>query len=198
MGTPPPPDCTVLLASDNANKLAWVRSAFADSWLQIEPAPTSIYLPVEEDGDSCQDNARAKARAVRTSGPVLAEDSGLFVAALDGRPGTHTARWSPSTDAERARRIHHLLRDATDRTATFASAIAIRLPLGHETIVTGTVTGTIARHLPPAVSGYHDIFISDLRPFPPNDAIPPAPHRRQALARARTTLEKHLPAPDVT
>lgn len=198
MRTPPPPNRTVLLASDNVHKLAWVRSAFADSWLQIQPAPTSIYLPVDEDGDSCQDNARAKAQAVRTSGPVLAEDSGLFVVALNGRPGTHTARWSPGTDADRARRIHHLLQDATDRTATFLSAVAIRLPDGHDIVVTGTVTGTIARQLPPTVSGYHDIFICDLRPFPPNNAVPPAPHRQQALARARATLEQHLPAPDVT
>ena len=195
MPTPPPHDRTVLLASGNTRKLAWVRSAFSDSWLHIQAAPTSIYLPVDERGDTCQDNALAKVRAVRTSGPVLAEDSGLFVAALDGRPGTHTARWSPGSDADRARRILHLLDDATDRTATFLSAIAIRLPHGHETIVTGTSTGTIARQPSGAVSGYHDIFVSDRRPFPPNDAIPPAPHRQQALTRARTVLEQHLPPP---
>lgn len=179
----------MLLASGNARKLAWVRSAFADSWVQVEPATAAVYQPVDEVGDRCEDNALAKVRAVRSDGPVMAEDSGLFVAALDGRPGTHTARWFP------ARRLLDLLEGATDRTATFVSAVAVSLPNGPDLTATGHVTGTITQGPPPRVTGYHDIFVADVQPFPPDDAIPPAPHRQEALGQARTHLEQHLADP---
>lgn len=191
----PSHESTVLLASGNARKLAWVRSAFADSWVQIEPATAAVYQPVEEVGDRCEDNAWAKVRAVRSDGPVMAEDSGLFVAALDGRPGTHTARWFPGSDADRARRLLDLLEGATDRTATFVSVVAVSLSDGQEFTATGQVTGTIARNPPPRVTGYHDIFVTDPQPFPPDDAIPPAPHRQEALRQARTHLEQQLADP---
>lgn len=62
--------------------------------------------------------------------------------------GTHTARWFPGSDADRVRRLLDLLEGATDRTATFVSAVAVSLPNGPELTATGHVTGTITRGPP--------------------------------------------------
>lgn len=187
----PTPSRYVLVATDNPDKIAWMRSAFAGSPARMELVPADGYRPVDERGDTCQENALAKVRAVEASVPVIAEDSGLFVRALDGRPGTHTARWAPGTDADRARRIVQLLEGTDDRGATFVSAVAIRFPDGTEETVVGSAEGTICEVAPAVVNGYHDIFVSGPGPFPANDAVPPAPHRRSALAQARRILERH-------
>jgi XTP/dITP diphosphohydrolase len=191
MSPSPSPAPYVLVATDNSDKFAWVRWAFTGSPLEVRPVPAGMYRPVDERGDTCQENALAKARAVQAPVPVIAEDSGLFVDALDGRPGTHTARWFPGDDADRALRILQLLEGTADRTATFLSAVAIRFPDGEETTVVGTAEGVISETAPATVAGYHDVFVSGTGPFPANDAVPPAPHRRAALAHARRILERH-------
>ena len=63
--------------------------------------------PPEEDGVTMRDNAEIKALyyAARFGLPVLADDSGLEVDALDGGPGVHSARWIEGSDADRTRAI---------------------------------------------------------------------------------------------
>ena len=76
-----------------------------------------VRLP-EEDGATYADNAVLKARAVAiaTGLPALADDSGLEVEALSGAPGVRSARFAAS-DAERIARLLEVLRDADDRRA---------------------------------------------------------------------------------
>lgn len=117
----------------------------------------------EETGATFEDNARLKARAaaVETGLPALADDSGLCVAALDGQPGVVTADWEgPTRDAlvgmariQRefaARRIPDLP-DA--RRATFVCVLALAWPDGHCEMVRGEMPGHIV--WPPRGTGGH-------------------------------------------
>jgi len=118
----------LVLATNNPNKVYEVRLALASlpDWTVI-PQPDTI-PPIEETGTTFLDNAILK--AVHTShlvpDPVLADDSGLCVDALDGRPGVFSNRYAP-TDTER---IHRLLKEMESmpenrRAAAFVCALAL-------------------------------------------------------------------------
>ncbi|HEX9706751.1 MAG TPA: RdgB/HAM1 family non-canonical purine NTP pyrophosphatase [Steroidobacteraceae bacterium] len=94
----------VVLATGNPGKLKEMREILAGHGLEVVAQSQLGIAPPLEDGDSFAANALLKARhAAAISGlPAIADDSGLEVDALDGRPGLHTARYAgPATD-ERA------------------------------------------------------------------------------------------------
>jgi XTP/dITP diphosphohydrolase len=105
---------------------------------------------VPEDGDTLEANALAKARAgCRATGrPTLADDSGLFVDALGGAPGVHSARYAgPAGDpvANCAKLLQALSGvPPEERGATFRSVIALVLPDGPEHLFRGACPGRIA------------------------------------------------------
>ncbi len=127
----------VVVASRNAGKAAELRRLLrAVSWrlLEIDQAPGGHEIEWVEDGTTYLENATIKAQAVSkgTGLPALADDSGIEVAALDGWPGIHTARWmgegATSTDLLRGltKRVADLPED--QRRATFVCALAFVLP----------------------------------------------------------------------
>ena len=126
-------------------------------------APLLVDDYPEETGETYLDNARLKARFghERVGGWVVAEDSGIEVAALAGRPGVQSARYAP----EGAPAIARLLRelgDARDRRARYVSELVAIAPDGTEYRGTGTVEGTIADA--PRGSGgfgYDPVFVPD-------------------------------------
>ena len=99
----------------------------------------------EEQGETFYANARAKARYGRARAPaeawVLGEDSGLEVAALEGRPGVKTARWAQGRHVER---ILEALQGVADRRARYVCELVAIAPDGRETRGTGTLEGTIS------------------------------------------------------
>jgi XTP/dITP diphosphohydrolase len=104
-------------------------------------------IAVEEDGDSYAGNALRKARAALAAagGRIgLGDDSGLEVAALNGEPGLHSARWAGPTDADRNSALLARLNGASDRSAAFVCALAAALPDGREIGVTERVDGELA------------------------------------------------------
>jgi XTP/dITP diphosphohydrolase len=136
----------VLLASTNAHKLDELRALFgAEGPFRFELAPRP--LEVEETGATFAENARLKAEAyVAAFGePALADDSGLCVDALDGRPGVYSARYAP-TDAERIAKLLGELKDVPEasRTAAFVCAMALVFPDGRHFEVEGRCPGVIA------------------------------------------------------
>ena len=164
------------------------------------PPPTSgLVLEVPEDGETFEENARAKARAFcEASGlPTLADDSGIEVDALDGAPGVRSARYGdPSLDdAGRMRLLLARLADvpAARRSCRYRIALVVASPDGTEETAGGVCEGTVA--FEPAGSngfGYDPIFsipalgktVAQLDPAR-KDAVS---HRGQAARRIAVLL----------
>ncbi len=120
---------------------------------------------IPETRDSFVGNATQKVETVSTvtNLAILADDSGLVVDALDGRPGVFSARYSPGSDADRCQKILAQMQGKKDRTAHFVCVLAF-MPAGGGEIRTfeGKVDGTIALAASSQVGfGYDPIFIPD-------------------------------------
>jgi len=103
----------------------------------------------EEDGATLLENARIKARAAlaATGLPAIADDTGLEVDALDGRPGVHAARYA-GPGATYADNVARLLRElagvpAARRTARFRTVCVASFPDGSERVGEGVLEGRI-------------------------------------------------------
>ena len=117
----------IVLATTNPGKIAEVNSLFKDSGisiLSINDAKVPA-LEVEETGDTFAENAELKARAfaVATGLPVLADDSGLEVTALGNQPGVKSARWVSGSDTDRNTALLEKLSTIKDRSARFKTVI---------------------------------------------------------------------------
>jgi XTP/dITP diphosphohydrolase len=128
----------LLLASHNRGKLTELRMLLGD--LPVELVPLGTALPgkpqATEDGETFLDNARIKARAAAaaTRMVTLAEDAGLEVDALGGRPGVRSARFAgeEATDAENNAALLKALEEVEDdqRTARFRCVMVLIDPWG--------------------------------------------------------------------
>ncbi len=101
---------SLLIASENSGKLREFRQVMSGLPLDIvSPADVGLRLSVAETGATFWENAALKARAyAEASGmPALADDSGLEVDALGGRPGVHSARYAGlrASDAQRRQKL---------------------------------------------------------------------------------------------
>jgi len=125
----------LLIATNNSGKRRELLVLLVGLDLElVTPADLGLALEVEETGATYAENAALKAAAfARASGlPALADDSGLEVDALDGRPGLHSARFAPwhgATDVDRRRLLLERLQ-AFSRpwTARFRCVTALALP----------------------------------------------------------------------
>ncbi len=137
----------LVIASHNAGKVRELALLLAPYAADVVSAAELGLAEPEETGTTFAANAELKAvAAARAAGlAALADDSGLAVAALDGRPGIHSARWAgPDRNFARAmRRIHQELGSAPDRRAWFVCALALAWPDGHRVRCDGRVTGTL-------------------------------------------------------
>jgi XTP/dITP diphosphohydrolase len=129
----------------------------------IEPLDRDDYPP--ETGATYYDNAAIKAAFGRTATGggswVLAEDSGLEAAALDGRPGVLSARYAPEGPPAVAKLLGEL-EGVEDRRARYVSEIVLLAPDGRELRGTGTLEGRIAfAALGSEGFGYDPIFVPD-------------------------------------
>ena len=141
----------LLLATNNQGKLAEFRHLLGGcGWQLVTPRDVGVQLDVDETGQTYLENATLKAVAfARTSGLTsLADDSGLEVDALDGRPGILSARYAGAdlTDGERVAALLEELAGVSEkaRAARFRCVIAIATPAGEVQSVEGTVEGRIA------------------------------------------------------
>jgi XTP/dITP diphosphohydrolase len=145
------------LCSRNAHK-ARELEALLPGWT-LEPLDRDDYP--EETGATYYDNARIKADFGRahSSGWVLAEDSGIEVGALGGRPGVHSARYAPEGAPAIAKLLGEL-GDAENRAARYVSELVLLAPDGTEYRGTGTLEGRIAAQ-PSGTEGfgYDPVFV---------------------------------------
>lgn len=163
----------LLLATANPHKVEEFARLFAEAGIeaQVRPASEAGGMPdVEENAPTFAGNACIKARALHERAPagtwVLADDSGLEVAALGGEPGIHSARYAGAnaTDAEnRAKLLRELEKHAAEnRSARFVCILALIGPDGREQIFEGVCRGRITRaERGKGGFGYDPLFVPD-------------------------------------
>ena len=161
---------SIVIATTNEGKLAELRALLSDLPLELLSVADVLgdKLSINEDGSTFDQNALTKARAVcqATNLYALADDSGLEVDALGGRPGVRSARFANerATDAENNAALLRELEEIGDggRAAKFRCVLALASPWAPERVelVEGSCDGFIARA--PRGSGgfgYDPLFI---------------------------------------
>ncbi len=156
---------TILAATGNQHKLRELREILAPLGIQVQGANEIGGIPdVEEDGLTFRDNAVKKALTVAaaTGRYALADDSGLVVHALDGRPGVRSARYAgeKADDRDNVRKLLGELAGVADRRAKFVCVLAVATPTG----LVGTATGEVPGHIidtprGSAGFGYDPVFV---------------------------------------
>jgi XTP/dITP diphosphohydrolase len=141
------PGGKLVIASHNAGKVREIGELLAGFGAQVVSAGTLGLDEPEETGDSFVANAELKARAAALASglPSLADDSGLAVEVLSGAPGIYSARWAgPDKDFLRAMaKVQSALGEEKDRSARFVCALSLAWPDGHCESFEGVVEGEI-------------------------------------------------------
>ena len=190
----------LVLATRNRNKVIELVALLGDLGITIRTLDEFPDAPdVVEDGDTCEANAVKKARAIAESTglPVVADDTGLEVDALGGRPGVYAARYA-GDDATYEDNCRKLLRELTgvpreQRTARFLTVAAIALPSDGIRVAQGTLEGVIAEEASGTLGfGYDPVFLipelgKTLAQLPANQKNTIS-HRAKAFAKVREML----------
>ena len=191
---------TFVLATANAHKAHEMQAVLADLDVTLLPRPLDV-PDVDETEDTLEGNAELKARALvdATGYPALADDTGLFVAALEGRPGVRSARYA-GEEASYDDNVRKLLEELHDvplerRGAEFRTVIVAAYPDRGSLMVVGTLKGSITRS--PRGSrgfGYDPVFVPEdetrtLAEMSPEEknALSHRGHALRALAYALAT-----------
>lgn len=186
----------IVLATNNSNKLREVREILTPLGITVlsqKEAGTSVNP--EENGTTFAANAEIKARAVyeETGLPVIADDSGLCVDALDGAPGVYSARFAP--EGEVCDKLLSVMQDIPKerRGAKFVSAIAFIDQDGSLTVCEGECCGTIGyEKLGTNGFGYDPVFMYGDRSFAEisADEKNAVSHRANALKKLYDVLKE--------
>lgn len=192
-----------IMATNNAHKVIELSRILSPLGIDVVSAKEAgvILDDVEETGTTFAENAFLKANAAFTKSgmPVVADDSGICVDALDGRPGIYSSRYAGegATDSEKNAKLLEELSNVggENRTAHFTCAICCILEDGTRIDVEGICNGEIA--FEPHGNGgfgYDPIFMCGNRCYAElsaeeKDAIS---HRGIALRKLKAELEKRL------
>ena len=189
----------LVLASNNFGKLRELRQMLGDRFDVFSMRELGIQMDVEETGETFEENALLKAHALMglSRCATLADDSGLCVDQLGGRPGVHSARYcGVHGDDEANNRL--LLQELSDKPAPhrahYGAAVALCRP-GHEDIVVyGRCDGEIlGEYRGEGGFGYDPLFLSDDLGVTFAEASPEAKngvsHRARAIAKVLKALE---------
>jgi len=192
----------LVLATRNRNKVIELVALLGDLGIKIRTLDEFPDAPdVVEDGDTCEANAVKKARAIAESTglPAVADDTGLEVDALGGRPGVYAARYA-GEDATYEDNCQKLLRELAgvpreQRTARFLTVAAIALPLDGIRVAQGTLEGVIAEEASGTLGfGYDPVFLipelgKTLAQLPA-DQKNTISHRAKAFTQAKDLLRE--------
>ncbi len=189
----------ILLATKNKKKLAELKEILKDEFGVIGLDEIKIKVPdIEEDTDTFAGNAVKKAviTAYHTKMLTVADDSGLEVLALGGKPGVYSARFAGPQKDDNANneKVLSLLSGVTDRRARFVCYVAVADACGLLGVVSGEVWGQISTRMEGDFGfGYDPIFIpqgydksfAQLGP----EVKHKISHRKIALAKAANLLK---------
>lgn len=136
------------IATNNQHKLQEIRAILGDSFEELlSLKDLGIDVDVEETGTTLEENALIKARAILALSGIatLADDTGLMVDALNGAPGVYSARYAGEehNDAKNRALLLKNLDGVKDRSAHFATVIALCYPDGKTLTASGRVNGEI-------------------------------------------------------
>ena len=123
------PPAEIVVATRNPHKLDEIRAILRDSGITVLGLDRFPDAPdVDEDRPDLEGNAAKKAETLHrfTKRPTMADDTGLEVDALGGRPGVHSARYAGESakDADNRRKLLNALENESDRSARFRTVIA--------------------------------------------------------------------------
>lgn len=189
----------IVLATRNPGKVTEMRALLEGLPVELLAVSDFPEMPeVDEDQPTLEGNARKKAETIRTHTglPALADDTGLEVVALGGRPGVHSARYAGSEADDRANRAMLLreLEGAGSRKARFRTVIAYAHAGGMD-VFEGVCEGAIGEEEHGTGGfGYDPVFVpegetrtfAEMSPAEKNEIS----HRGQALRK----LVAHLKA----
>ncbi|KRK47189.1 XTP/dITP diphosphatase [Secundilactobacillus kimchicus] len=139
----------IVVATKNPGKAREFRELFASKNVTVQTLADFDQLPtIEETGTTFEENATIKATAISklTNLPVVADDSGLVVAALNGEPGIYSARYAGDHDDQaNNRKLLAKLSAVPDsqRQAAFHTTLVLVKPNGNKLVTEGTVDGKI-------------------------------------------------------
>ncbi len=191
----------IILATGNPSKAEQIRALFLGPLIEIVTLDEAgITGGVQENGETLKDNALKKALFAyeHCHDWSMADDTGIFITALDGLPGVRSARWAGDGATEEQTMLYALreLEGKSDRSAKFATVVAVISPIGKQYFFTGEVLGRVLespRMKPQPKMPYSSIFV-------PNgaekvwaemtvDEENAISHRGQAFRQAKEFLE---------
>lgn len=188
----------LLIATTNPGKVREYRALLSGLDLELVGLKdVEIEVDVAETGDTYAANAELKAREyARLSGLMtLADDSGLEVDALNGRPGVHSARYAPDSPTRIQKLLGEMIGVPDDRRAAhFQCVIALAAPDGTLTTTEGSCAGVIAREArgsngfgfdPVFYMPEHSATMAEL----PEDFKNQISHRARAAQKMRVILQ---------
>ena len=199
----------IIFATGNQNKMKEIRMILQDLGMEIlSMKEAGVFVDVEENGTTFEENALIKATAIAElpevkamNAIVLADDSGLEIDYLDKAPGIRSARYAGTDTSYSIKNslILSLLKGVPDeqRTARFVCAIGAVFPDGTKEVVRGTMEGRIAYEIAGGNGfGYDPIFYlpeygctsAELSPEKKNELS----HRGEGLRLMRKVMEEKL------
>ncbi|USS87654.1 XTP/dITP diphosphatase [Fructilactobacillus hinvesii] len=137
----------IVIASNNQNKIREFKEMLEPLGFSIKSIADFDNIPaIDENGKTFEENATIKAQTVANAlqVPVLADDSGLVVPAINGEPGIYSARYAGDHDDQaNNQKLLKRLQHSDDRNAYFHTSLVIMKPTGEKLHVTGIVSGEI-------------------------------------------------------
>lgn len=155
----------LVLATGNPHKVKEIEPLLAGAGVELVSVGGLLEgWEVDETGATLEENAALKARAaVRATGaPAVADDTGLFVDALDGEPGVRSSRYAgpECSYADNVRKLLAALTGVEARGAHFRTAVVLACPDGSERAFEGRLAGTIGTEPRGAGGfGYDPVFV---------------------------------------
>ena len=193
-----------IIATNNAKKLVEMERILKPLGIEAVSAKDAgvVLDEVDETGTTFLENAFLKANAAyeKTGMPAVADDSGICVDALGGRPGIFSARYSPEdcvTDEDRTAKILEELQGVPDekRGAHYTCAICCILPDGSKIEIEETCEGKIGyEFIGDGGFGYDPIFYFGDKTFAQisGEDKDKVSHRGKALRKLQTALREHF------
>ena len=159
----------LIIASNNKNKVREIKEILSGSFDNFYSLKDiGLDIDIEETGETFFENSLIKAKTIAeiTGKVCIADDSGLMVDVLDGKPGVYSARFAgePCNDTKNNEKLIHLLKNYSyeQKTAKFVSCIVLYYPNGKYITSTGEVKGHILdNYRGNGGFGYDPLFFAD-------------------------------------